>query len=98
MPFQKGKPRPANAGRKKGSENKITAEVKAICLAMVSKPDYLTELEVRLREGKLPPPIEKMLWEYAYGKPKETLELTGAEGGPIQVTKIERVIVDGSSD
>lgn len=28
MPFKKGEPRPENAGRKKGSQNKITTDMK----------------------------------------------------------------------
>jgi hypothetical protein len=46
MPFQKGQPRPENGGRQPGSENKITADVKAMVLGALSQAggeDYLLD-------------------------------------------------------
>jgi len=30
----------------------------------------------------------------AYGKPPQSMELTGADGGPVEVARIERYVVD----
>lgn len=89
--FVKGDPR---AGRPLGAVGKITKEVREIAGNLVEDPEYVAALRVRLVEGTLAPPVEQMLWHYRYGKPKETVELTGAGGGPMQVlnlTTAERV-------
>jgi len=94
-PFQKGDPR---AGRPKGTQNKVTVEVREAAKALVEDPVYRARLQRRLLRGKLAPALESMLWHYAYGKPKETHEVTGPDGGPVEVlTRIERVIVDGKN-
>lgn len=78
------KPPAAGKGRPKGSKNKKTAEVRLLALRMVSDPAYLASLTDRLNAGKAPH-MEPVMWHYAYGKPKESVEVTGADGGPVQV-------------
>jgi hypothetical protein len=89
-PFEKGDVR---AGRPKGTPNKITIEAKELARELVENPAYRSRLKARLLKGKLAPAMETMLWHYAYGKPKETHEVTGPDGGPIEFERIERVIV-----
>src|SRR3972149_3604655 len=94
-PFAKGDPR---AGRPPGVQNKVTVEVREAAKAIVEDPVYRERLRRRLLRGKLAPGLEAMLWHYAYGKPKETVEHTGPGGGPVEMlTRIERVIVDGKN-
>ncbi len=69
-----GQPGP---GRKKGTSNKVTAEAKAVCAAIVDDPTYRKKLIARAKAGELPPAIEAMLWHYAFGKPKEQVEHAG---------------------
>ena len=64
-------------GRRKGTSNKVTAEAKAVCAAIVDDPTYRKKLIARAKAGKLAPAIEAMLWHYAYGKPKEQVEHAG---------------------
>ena len=66
-------------GRQKGTLNKVTAEAKAVCAAIVDDPTYRRNLTARARRGDLAPAIEAMLWHYAYGKPKETIGVTVVE-------------------
>lgn len=73
-PFKKGDPR---AGRPRGTKNKTTVEVRELAQSLVDDPKYLKALRARLLAGECPPPVETMLWHYAYGKPKESLELSG---------------------
>ena len=40
-------------------------------------------LKARLRAGRLPPALECLLWHYAKGKPKDDLQVTGNERGPL---------------
>lgn len=75
-------------GRQKGTVNKATAEVQKLCRRMVENSKYLTGIRKRLREGDLHPGVETMLWHYAYGKPKETVEVSGADGGPIETISL----------
>ena len=69
-----GQPGP---GRTKGTPNKVTAEAKAVCAAIVDDPTYRKKLIARAKAGELAPAIEAMLWHYAYGKPKEQVEHAG---------------------
>lgn len=88
-PFVKGDPR---AGRPRGVANKATVEVKSLAQGLLSSPEYQASLVARLNAGELAPAVESLLWHYAYGKPKETVEVTG-DGAPASLTIIE-VIVD----
>ena len=58
-------------GRRKGTSNKVTAEARAVCAAIVDDPTYRKTLVARAKAGELSPAIEAMLWHYAYGKPEE---------------------------
>jgi hypothetical protein len=71
-------------GRKPGIPNKATLEVRAICSELVSDLDYREKFKRRLHAGRLAPAVECMVWAYAFGKPKETLEIAGPDGAPIQ--------------
>jgi hypothetical protein len=85
---------PKRGGRKKGTPNKVTVEVKQLCSELVTDPAYLSKLKKRLHAGKLAPGVENTLWHYAFGKPKETVEHSGLGGEPIAL--IQRVIVDAA--
>jgi hypothetical protein len=69
--FQSGKPK--TGGRKKGTPNKATREIREVAVGLLEDPDYQRRLRTRLLGGKLPPQIESLLFHYAYGKPRETV-------------------------
>lgn len=79
-------------GRQKGTPNKSTGVVAERCRKLIESKEYLNSFAKRLKAGELPPAVEAMAWHYAYGKPKESLELSGDGGGPV---RIEFVIVNG---
>jgi hypothetical protein len=82
---ERRKPPAAGKGRPKGAQNKTTVEVRAAAQKLVEDAAYRAELKTRLKEGKAPH-METLLWYYAYGKPKEQMEVTGEDGsalGPI---------------
>jgi hypothetical protein len=76
MAFQKGKPK--TGGRKAGTTNKATVEIKEFARSILEDPLYQKRFRVRIIQGKAPQ-IEVLLFHYAYGKPKEHFSV---ERGP----------------
>ncbi|CAI4031193.1 hypothetical protein DNFV4_01621 [Nitrospira tepida] len=71
MRFEKG--RRKTGGRKRGTPNKGTIEMKSFALGLLEDPEYQTRLRARILSGKAPH-MEVLLHHYTYGKPKTTLE------------------------
>lgn len=94
-----GRPKgtPKTGGRQKGTPNKVTVEVREMARRLVEDPEYQKNLKTRLLDGSAGPGVESMLWHYAYGKPKERVEVSGESGG-LPISVIERVIVDAGQD
>jgi hypothetical protein len=74
-------------GRPKGTPNKVTRAVREIAVGLVEDPAYLASLKVRLEEGKAGA-MEPVVWYFAFGKPKETIEHSGPNGGPMSMLAI----------
>jgi len=51
------------------------SEARLFALQIVRDPGYRSRLMEKARAGRLPPPIEEMLWAYAYGRPPERMEI-----------------------
>lgn len=85
MPWPKGTPRPPTAGRRAGTRNKRSEGIEQWARAAVERPEYRERLTARLEEGILAPAVETMLFHYAYGKPTEHIEHTGANNGPLVI-------------
>jgi hypothetical protein len=49
-------------------------EVKRISKKLLLNPTYQRNLRLRLKDGKIQPGVEVMLWYYAFGKPTEIIE------------------------
>jgi hypothetical protein len=82
--FEKGKPRPPQAGRRKGTLNKTTVKIREAAqrhgaAALVR----LVELSKDL-DGRIAVKAIEIILAYGYGKPREHVELTGAESGPLE--------------
>lgn len=81
--FKKGgKPGP---GRPKGLLNKTTQAAQDFARGIVESADYRAALQAKVRAGTLAPAVESMLWHYAYGKPKESIEISGDQAKPLRV-------------
>lgn len=74
MGFKKGKPK--TGGRKRGTPNKATVEIKDLARSLLEDPIYQEKLKKRLRSGDAQQ-IEALLYHYAYGKPVQTVEVSG---------------------
>lgn len=79
MPF-----RPGEGGRPKGARNKNSRAAEAVCRKLVEDREYRKSFTDRFKKGELSPPLEAMVWHYAYGKPTEHFEHGGEGGGPIE--------------
>lgn len=65
-------------GRPKGVPNKATREIKEAARQLVESADYRQALQRRLVSGRAPH-METLLFHYAYGKPKETIDTPGLD-------------------
>ena len=84
MSFQKG--RPKTGGRKRGSLNKSTQDVGQFCREVLETEEfqrkwhhYFTKFPLERMEPKL----LTLAFHYAYGRPRERIELTGVDGDTI---------------
>jgi hypothetical protein len=89
-----GLKRGGSPGRKPGVPNRATIEVKEAARAFLADPDGQARLLEQYRRGKLHPSVLALFYHYAFGKPKDELELTGANGEPVSY----RFIVSKASD
>lgn len=64
------------APRKRPGPNLQTREVRAMAKRLVEDPAYLRGLATRLRAGRAAH-MEPLLWHYAHGKPRETVQVEG---------------------
>lgn len=65
---------PGNPGKPKGAIAKATREVREIAQRLVEDEKYVASLTERLRRGTAPH-METLLFHYAYGKPKDVVEV-----------------------
>lgn len=84
-PFTKGQSGNPK-GRAPGTPNKATREVKALAQSILEDPLVQQRMLLDARKGKLAPPVMTMLFHYAYGKPKERVELEVMEELRITIT------------
>lgn len=77
--------KPGNPGRRKGTPNKATKEIRDLARALTTgSPAYMARLKRRLVAGKCHPSVEVALLHYAHGRPPEKIEVSGTEGGPME--------------
>jgi hypothetical protein len=74
--FRSGDPK--RGGRQKGTLNRATVQGREFAVNLVSDDAYLASVETRAKAGKLSPGLEALLWYYAFGKPCESLGLSGS--------------------
>lgn len=75
------------AGRPKTTE--ADRMVKKLAKRLVYDKEYQRTIQVKLRDGTLHPSVQILLWYYAAGKPKETVETR-----QITPVRIEHVYAD----
>ena len=80
-------------GRRKGTPNKVTAEARAVCAG--ARRRHVSQESDGPRP--LAPAVEAMLWHYAFGKPKDSLDVTVGPAGDLSELSAEELLhrVDG---
>ena len=77
-------------GRKKGTPNKLTTSLQEFIEAVITQDDAVKRAKQFVRMGgknsRTAATFFMRLLEYRFGSPKQTVEHTGAEGGPITHT------------
>jgi hypothetical protein len=68
--LKKGGQKPPSAAKKLKVD-----EARKISRRLLADPVYRKRLIKRLREGTIQPGVEAMLYYYAYGKPRESVEV-----------------------
>ena len=61
-------------GRAKGTLNKVTVEIRELSQALFDA-EYWDRTRARVLSGKIAPAIESKLLAYAYGEPKQTIDV-----------------------
>ena len=74
------------SGRKKGTPNKLTGEVREHIHAILSEEDGWKHIRDKFKNGEIPVPVFVRFLEYVIGKPKDQIEVSGPEGGPMEHT------------
>ena len=75
-PHPRGTPRTPGSGRKRGTPNRKTVELRQLMGALAGDVDYQERFSRAFRRRRLHPSTEKRVWEYAIGKPKEQIEMS----------------------
>src|SRR5262245_18001604 len=66
------------AGRPKGSPNKASVEMKTFARALLQRPTYRANFLKAWDARTLPPQLELVVYFYAFGRPPQAVELSGA--------------------
>jgi hypothetical protein len=78
-PFKKGEPRPAKAGRKKGTPNRVTRDLKEFIQDVVSDVSVQEAVRDSIRDRDKSAMAGFLgLAAHAIGRPKETVELSAS--------------------
>lgn len=63
-----------------GATPQTRGEAQAFARRLLNSQAYRTSLEDRIKDKKLAPQIEALLWHYAYGKPIEQVQVNVTQG------------------
>lgn len=71
------------------------SNVHKFCSDIIDSPEFRRYIKEGIETNTLPPTVASKIFEYAFGKPPDKVEVTGPDGKPIEtVTKIIREIID----
>ena len=75
-PHTRGEPRTAGSGRKKGTPNRRTVQMRELMTSLCHDVDYQYRLRADFRRRRVHPAIESLVWAHTVGKPTERVRLS----------------------
>jgi hypothetical protein len=75
-PHPRGAPRTPGSGRRRGTPNRKTVELRQLMAALAGDVDYQEKFRRAWVKRRLHPSVEIKVWEYALGKPAERVQLS----------------------
>src|SRR6188474_1491230 len=75
-PHLRSAPKTRGSGRRRGSLNRRTVELRALMTALTGDVDYQQRFRRAFVARRLHPTTEIKVWEYVVGKPAEQIELS----------------------
>jgi hypothetical protein len=82
---------PAGPGRPPGSKNKITLIAQRNCRNILESDEYKASILRRIVADNLAPAVEVMFHHYAYGKPKDTVEVLRSDASAAETMNAEQL-------
>lgn len=82
-----------SASEKFRVSGEMTARAAELAATIIEDPQYLDQLLDRAKKGILPPAIEKMLWEYRFGRPMEMskMKTSSADANSLNELSLEEL-------
>jgi hypothetical protein len=75
-PHPRGKPRTPGSGRRRGTPNRKTVELRALMGVLAGDVDYQRRLISDFRRRRVHPTIEALVWAHVVGKPTDRVQLS----------------------
>ena len=75
-PHPAGSPKTPGSGRRKGSLNRRTVELRALMASLAGDLRYQGKLREAFVKRRVHPSTEMRVWEYSIGRPKEQIEMS----------------------
>ena len=75
-PHPRGAPRTPGSGRRRGTPNRKTVELRALMGVLAGDVDYQYRLREDFRRRRVHPAVETLVWSHVIGKPTERVQLS----------------------
>jgi hypothetical protein len=77
-PHPRGTPRTPGSGRRRGSLNQKTIELRSLMEALVGDVHYQSRLRADFRRRRVHPSIESLVWGHVVGRPAEQVRVSAS--------------------
>jgi hypothetical protein len=75
-PHPRGAPRTPGSGRKRGTQNRRTVEMRQLMSSLCHDVGYQYKLRDDFRRRRVHPAVETLVWSHVIGKPTERVQLS----------------------
>jgi hypothetical protein len=75
-PHPRGEPRTPGSGRRRGSPNRRTVQMRELMSALCHDVAYQSRLRADFRQRRVHPAVETLVWSHVIGKPTERVQLS----------------------